>query len=245
MTKIIFESFVDTFKTNKTGVSFYDQILDPKDSEYMKFMKGVVGHIEKMTAHQYIQILADEVFGCSYDKVRNGLSQDKIDKYADMMKSGTKFNLPYINLHSYFGPSQEGRHRMIAMAQAFGEDAEGSVLVVEPYEPVDEEIEDYAKRKYGKDVEFGISYINGCLDKYLERNQEDRQEEVENVKEVYGIDLDKGDIIDVGDGWARIDRYDLDDPKGLNINATLIDSGRQVNYFILDNDTVKVLKSGQ
>lgn len=245
MVKIIFESFVDIFNTSKTGISFYDQLLNIKDSEYMKFNKGVVGHIERMTANQYIQTVADKVFDCSFERAKAGVSQSKVDKYAEMMKSGTKFNLPYINLHPYFGESQEGRHRMLSMAKAFGEDTQGSVLVVEPYEPDDKEIEEYCKKKYGKDYKWGISYINQTLDNYLDRhNEEDSDEDDDDeFTTVSAIELEVGDIIDLGDGWSEINRIDLSggyDLHSSKIFATVVKSDKDVEYVVDDSDEVKI-----
>lgn len=233
---IILESFVDVFKSNKTGVSFYDDIIDPKETEYMKFQKGIVGRLEKMTADEYIRRCAEDVFGCSVEKAKKGLNQESILKYAQMMKDGVKFNLPYLNLHPYFGPSQEGRHRMIAMAQAFGEDAEGYVLIVEPYEPDEKEINDYCQKS--SDPEWRRHIVDSCLDKYLERDSKEVFQE-DRFKTVSAIDLNEGDIIDLGDGWATITQYDLS-KRMIEIEATLLDSGHEVDYSVDDFDKVKL-----
>lgn len=243
----ILESFEDCFNRHKTGVFFYDDILNPKESDYMKFEKGTVGHLEKMTADDYFRIISDKVFGVSVEQSKRGLSQSKIDKYAEMMKEGTVFNLPYINLHPYFGPSQEGRHRMLAMAKAFGDDAEGYVLIVEPYEPDDKEIYAYAEKKFIGDGEWGSNYINSVLDKYLMRDSEDDEEEDSESQEddyymIDGISLGDGDIIDLGDGWARIDKYEID-RYGLNLYATVLSSGREVEYYVNDEDQVKIKRN--
>ena len=228
---IVTESFVDTFKTNKTGVSFYDDLLDPKESEYMKFHKGIVGRLEKMTADEYIRRCAEEVFGCSVEQAKRGLIKDNIEKYSQMMKDGVKFNLPYLNLHPYHGPSQEGRHRMLAMAQAFGDDAEGYVLIAEPYKPDDEEIRHYASKS--SDPSWKIKYINQCLDKYLDRKSEESEPEEVKFTTVDAIELENGDVIDLGDGWCKIDNYDLTGPE-IQISATLLDSGENVEYSVDD-----------
>ena len=233
---IVTESFVDAFKKSKTGVSFYDDLLDHRESEYMKFYKGVVGHLEKMTADEYFKRVASEVFGCTVERAKKGLNQKNIDKYAQMMKDGVKFNLPYLNIHPYHGPSQEGRHRMLAMSQAFGEDAEGYVLIVEPYKPDDEEIRQYASKS--SDPDWKVNYINQCLDKYLDRKKKEEPEEVK-FDIVSAIDLDKGDVVDFGDGWCKIDIYDLSKSE-IQISATLVDSGEDVEYSVDDFTKVKL-----
>lgn len=235
----ITESFVDAFKKDTTGVSFYDDLLDPRESEYMKFHKGIVGHLEKMTADEYFKRIASEVFGCTVERAKKGLNRRSIDEYAQMMKDGVKFNLPYLNIHPYHGPSQEGRHRMLAMAQAFGEDAEGYVLVTEPYKPDDKEIRQYASKS--SDPDWKINYINQCLDKYLGRDEEESEDEPEEIKftTVDAIELKKGDVIDLGDGWCKIDIYDLT-KRQIEISATLLDSGEDVEYSVDDFDKVKL-----
>lgn len=237
------ESFVDVFNQNKTGISFYDDVIDPKQKDYMKFEKGTVGRIEKMTAKQYFEVISKEVFGCTVSQARKGLSSSKIDKYSKMMKDGVKFNIPYINLHPYFGPSQEGRHRMAAMAKAFGEDAEGYVLVVEPYVPDDKEIREYASKSSFPD--WKVDYVNQMLDKYLDRHREDKdespeEEEEETIIKIPAIEITRGDTVNLGDGWAKVTNYDLSDSKGIKIFANLVDSNKEVEYFVKDFDKVKV-----
>ena len=113
MIKILRESFVDVFKEDKTGISFYDDFLDTKEQDYLKFNKAAAGKIAKMTCDEYFQMISERVFNKSVSQCKRGLSSDNINEYAKMMKDGVRFNLPYINLHPYFGPSQEGRHRMM------------------------------------------------------------------------------------------------------------------------------------
>lgn len=232
MIKILDESFVDAFQ-NKTGVSSYDEFFDKKDAEYRKFNKASVGRVVKMTADEYIQACADKVFHKSVDKVLRGLDQSNIDKYAQMMKDGTKFYMPYLNLHPYFGEAQEGRHRMLAMAKAFGDDAEGNVLVVEPYDPSDEEVMEYAKRRYKSDPQFGFDYIRSTLDHYLGKDDEKDTEEVE------AEDLYVGDTFKVDDEWLYVDDLDYEDGQVI-VSAINIKSDEDVEKYL--DDSQKVLR---
>lgn len=144
----------DCFDTSNTGMSYYNGLLSDRVlegdyvtmKEYYKFEKLVEGYIEYMTAQEYISRCARLVFHTSYDKAIMGLSNSKIDRIAEDLKSGKKYHMPVLNLNER---SQEGRHRMLAMSKAFGEDARGAVLVVVKAKATDEEIAEYVKKKIG------------------------------------------------------------------------------------------------
>jgi hypothetical protein len=173
---IIVESVdvIDCF-LNKTRVSFYDDLindhpLDPGGKysvkEYMKFEKGLDSYIETLTGDEYIQKCSSLIFHKSVDQTLRGVNYQKVSDYANLMKDGTKFPLPYLNLAEH---QQEGRHRMLALKEAFGKDAKGKVLVVIAADPTDEEIRDYARRKWGEaHVSWGFNYCKAALRKRSE-----------------------------------------------------------------------------
>lgn len=155
---------------NKTQVSFYDDLLNTKHhkgeyyspQEYMKFEKGLDSHLEEMTCDEYINNCAEHIFNCSVLKVLRGINRDKINKYAESMKQGSEFPMPYLN---YVDHQQEGRHRMLAMKEAFGDDSITKVLIVTVADPSDEEIMDYATRKWGsKFADWGFDYCKQALE---------------------------------------------------------------------------------
>lgn len=165
----IFESVVNCFK-DKTGLRLYDDMLDPSQLDYFIFRKGTKPSLERMTCRQYIQDCAD-LFEISYDdEIAPGvIDYKKVNEYADKMKSGEKFPMPFINFNkNFYGPSQEGRHRMLAMAKAFGEDSVTNVLVVHSYMPSDEEIKEYVSKAYKGMEDWGFNYIKGLVTKYNE-----------------------------------------------------------------------------
>ncbi len=89
------------FNIKTTGTSFGDEQL-------AKFPNNIVS----MTPKEYLERSAYEIFNSTIEKATRGVVQDSsIGKYADMMKEGTKFDLPYLN---YKDKGQEGRHRAIA-----------------------------------------------------------------------------------------------------------------------------------
>jgi len=133
--------------------------------DYMKFEKGIESHIEEMTCSTYFNILSTKVF--SKDPML-GVDKNKVWDYADdMLFKNAKFPLPFINLHPYYGPGQEGRHRMLALENAYGKSATGNVLVLTYPNVTKDDIVDYCKRRWGEgNYESFIDYIESRLDYY-------------------------------------------------------------------------------
>lgn len=115
------------FTILKTGVSYYDNFLNDKDREYMEKHKGLTGYISEMSPMEYLQRCAD-IFNSTFEKQIIATDENDIRKYSYMMRSGTKFNLPYLN---YADNQQEGRHR--AQAAILANIDTIPVLIVIPY----------------------------------------------------------------------------------------------------------------
>lgn len=124
---------VSLFNTQRTGMSFYDDFLNPKDHDYKKLCKGLKGTIVMMTPDEYISKLGSAIFHCSKERVLRGVDWDNVDKYADQMRAGNKFDIPILNVAQ---GTQEGRHRALA-AQKLGAD-KIPILVVQKYDPYKE-----------------------------------------------------------------------------------------------------------
>lgn len=164
MIRLIESSNVECFNLKSTGMSYYDDLIDDSKlngtgnvstSEYFKFEKGIQGDIVWMTANEYMTRCSNNIFN-GIDSY-NGLIQSNIDKYSDVMSNGTKFKLPMLN---YANPGQEGRHRMLAASEAFGDESKFPVLIVTKSNPTDDEIRDYASRRWGKaDADWGFNYV--------------------------------------------------------------------------------------
>jgi hypothetical protein len=79
---------------------------------YYMINKGELYKLNYISPKEYLTIVANN-FGKSYDDMINSnvILKDKIDKYADDMKKGDKFPIPY---HTIGKSSQEGRHRALA-----------------------------------------------------------------------------------------------------------------------------------
>lgn len=96
-TKTDFEGF--NIKT--TGVS------DPDD-----YLKSFPTQVVSMSPKEYLQRSAYEIFDSTFESTAQSVIHDaSTQKYAKMMREGTKFDMPYLN---YKTKNQEGRHRAVA-----------------------------------------------------------------------------------------------------------------------------------
>lgn len=88
------------FTTETTGTVFGDELLNGKNS-----------FIAEMSPKEYLERCAFEIFDGTLESTINGVIDEDAQKYAEKMKNGEKFDLPYLN---YRDNSQEGRHRAVA-----------------------------------------------------------------------------------------------------------------------------------
>lgn len=181
---------------DKTRVSDYDAMMDnsklKRDAtqhEYYKFEKGYDYTIEYMTAQEYMDLCSDKVFDGR--NAYNGVDEETVDKYAESMRNGDKFPLPYINVSKYSG--QEGRHRMLAGAKAFGENTEFPVMIIFDSKPTESEIIDYCKKAYGKDWNWAFNWVANKFG----HGKEKPQETPEIDEEEFESDVDDAFIDDV------------------------------------------------
>lgn len=72
-----------------------------------------------------------DIHGTSVQQEREFGFPPKVEKYAENMKEGDVFPLPYLD---YADNLQEGRHRALAFEKAFGEYKEFPVMVITEYE---------------------------------------------------------------------------------------------------------------
>ena len=112
------QSEFEGFTIETTGMSGYDDVLeqidvDKKGYRYTRNSKYGLAYIAEMSPLEYMDRCALEIFKKTYHSNLYGtlVSDGDVDKYADMMKNGTKFNLPMLNYNTM---QQEGRHRALA-----------------------------------------------------------------------------------------------------------------------------------
>lgn len=131
---------------HKTGVSYYDNFLNEKDSEYMRKNKNRVAHIEDMSPNEYYEMCATQVFdNTSIEHLvkQRAADNESIDSLQDILDKGGQFWLPYINLAD---KNQEGLHRMMVLGDNYGWDTKFPVLVVESADPRVDEIHEVRRQ---------------------------------------------------------------------------------------------------
>ena len=102
------------FNPNTTGRPTPDEILF-HSKEYHREKKNQTGEVVYMSPDEYIKrsIAGFNSIGEPGENTEKTRSPDLIDKYAQMMKDGTKFDMPILDYRdNYF--SQEGLHRAMA-----------------------------------------------------------------------------------------------------------------------------------
>ena len=99
------KSDYEGFRTDTTGTSFYDDILEGRKPGYRSALV-------EMSPREYLEKCAYEIFdNATIESTIRGVERKNVAKYTEMMKNGTKFDLPYLNFKNQ---QQEGRHRALA-----------------------------------------------------------------------------------------------------------------------------------
>lgn len=122
----------DIFDTTKTGMSYYDDFLNPEGKRYMETQKGLTGNIEYITPREYFEKTA-QIFNSDVDTQIEGIGEEKskINMLKSVLKDKKKtFPLPYLNFASN---KQEGRHRMYVAGELYGWDKKFPTLIVTDY----------------------------------------------------------------------------------------------------------------
>ena len=114
----ILENVADDVFKDSTGVSDYDDLLDPQSKEYWLTKKNRVGHIEYMSPDEYIEKCAEYGFDhkTTADKLIKSRSADtdSIESITKAINNRTKIYMPYLNIADH---TQEGLHRAVACKQ--------------------------------------------------------------------------------------------------------------------------------
>lgn len=111
----LYESY---FNPTTTGMPTPDDILFD-DPEYHIKNKKQTGEVVEMSPDEYIS-KCREGFKAEYgdltSDLETGRDPELIEKYAEMMRTGTKFHMPTLD-YRRGGFSQEGLHRAMAARQ--------------------------------------------------------------------------------------------------------------------------------
>lgn len=199
MVKKLNENKINPF-LDTTLTTYYDDTMSNKKykndatiKDYYKFEKGVYSDIVYMTAKEYMDMVSKYVFNGN-DAYR-AVDDKKVNTYAQKIKKGMKFPLPYIDFKM---GGQEGRHRMLACAKVYGEDTRFPVLQTHETNASEKEIEEYAKKAYPNDVEWGIEYVKcqlGMYDEWEEKDTINYDYEIDDLDNLSWDDFDPDDLI--------------------------------------------------
>ena len=118
-----------------TGVSYYNNFLVKEDLAYMQKEKNRTGSVRRMSPREYYRACADWGFSkyvpVSQLKQGRALDANRNAEYAELMESGVKFDMCYLNKADH---QQEGLHRMMVAGDLYGWDKPFPVLVVSVYD---------------------------------------------------------------------------------------------------------------
>ena len=164
----------DLFDTHKTGMSFYDDLIDNPD--YMRKNKNLTSKIVYMTPKEYFTEVG-KIFGNNANRQieqtrRDTSTIEYLKKVINLSKK--KFPLPFID---YANNGQEGRHRMYTAAILTSWDTKFPVLIVDYYDKeLQKEIEN--KKEQDKRDKLVKEAVNNAL-QYRYKDANEFQEEVE------------------------------------------------------------------
>lgn len=136
----------DVFNLNTTEMPYFDQFLnldERVDEDYdgqtvgdiLREYDNTTGEIEYMTYDEYVKTYCD-YRGYSVSEIKNQteeLSKNKVENYCELMRNGTKFPIPVLELHGR--GAQEGFRRMYCASLVWGKDTKFPVLVTRACDP--------------------------------------------------------------------------------------------------------------
>lgn len=105
---------------------------------YYALNKSEIHELKLISPENYLKTVADN-FKMHYHEMFNYVNQELVDKYANDMKKGDKFPLPYYTVNNR---QQEGRHRALALKKLGCE----YMPVVTVTELTDKEKENFANK---------------------------------------------------------------------------------------------------
>ena len=95
------------FTLDDTGTWIYNDFLTKEGLKAKEEDDGVIAYIAEMTPTEYLRQSA-KLHSTTVSSEATFMDNAKCEKYAKMMKTGTKFHLPVLD---YAYNQQEGRHR--------------------------------------------------------------------------------------------------------------------------------------
>ncbi len=168
------------FNLKKIGMSHYDEWLN---SQSARDRDNVKIEIKELSPKEYLEACA-EIFGNSFESQKKQVQGDReiIEELQDLIKKSISLNATFLDYVST-PPTQEGRHRMYALAELYGWNKKYPVIVFIPADP------ERAKRdQLEKQQEKLYKYIDKAVTKalnYTYRNYDELKDQISYYLENY------------------------------------------------------------
>lgn len=205
------------FNLKKIGMSHYDEWLN---SQSARDRGNVKIEIKELSPKEYLEACA-EIFGNSFESQKKQIQYDKeiIKELQDLIKKGVSLNVTFLDYVSN-PPTQEGRHRMYALAELYGWDKKYPVIIFTPADP-ERAKRDQLEKQQEKLYKYIDKAVTNALD-YTYRNYDELKDQINYYLENY-IDNPKVKISERGH-WLVItvngleyeisqDEFDWDESK--------------------------------
>lgn len=114
------------FDLSDAGSTYYNDAL--KKTDYMFWVKGILGKIVYMTPDQYY-ILDAKIHNTNATTITHHIFKDTALEYKNRMLDGEKFPIPVLD---FYQKTQEGRHRTYAIKMINAE-LEMPVLIIKDF----------------------------------------------------------------------------------------------------------------
>lgn len=168
------------FNLKKIGMSHYDEWLN---SQSARDRDNVRIEIKELSPKEYLKACA-EIFGNIFDSQKKQVQQDKeiIEELQDLIKKGVSLNATFLDYVSN-PPTQEGRHRMYALAELYGWDKKYPVIIFTPADP-EKAKKDQLERQREKLYKYIDKAVTSALD-YTYRNYDELKDQISYYLENY------------------------------------------------------------
>ena len=205
------------FSLKKIGMGHYDEWLN---SQSARDRDNVKIEIKELSPKEYLEACA-EIFGNSFDSQKKQVQNDKdvIQELQDLIKKGVSLNATFLDYVSN-PPTQEGRHRMYALAELYGWDKKYPVIIFTPANP-EKAKKDQLEKQQEKLYKYIDKAVTNALD-YTYRNYDELKDQISYYLENY-IDNPEVKISERGHQLAIIvngleyeisqDEFDWDENK--------------------------------
>lgn len=191
------------FNLKKIGMSHYDEWLN---SQSARDRDNVKIEIKELSPKEYLKACA-EIFGNTFDSQKKQVQYDEeiIEELQDLIKKGVSLNATFLDYVSN-PPTQEGRHRMYALAELYGWDKKYPVIIFTPADP-EKAKKDQLERQQEKLYKYIDKAVTSALD-YTYRNYDELKDQISYYLENY---VDNPEVkISERDHWLVITVNDLE-----------------------------------